>query len=343
MTSTTEILIKSEKMYQQLTKVYPDDTRLLTEYINILTRLNKTKQLRQPVEKLHALLLGSNATEQLNLLEKAHPFLKGNDNKSNPAPATFLSFLDDSMFSRAIMKLKERKLTKGEYLFRAGDQGTAMFLILDGNLSAFSARKNNQKQVLLNMLVEGDIVGELAMLRNNTRSADVIATTSCKLFELSRQHLLEIFSKSEAMETLFNEQAEIRHRITQLSRNTLLSSLPLATRREIAEQSTPHSAKAASNICEAGKLVDDVMLLTRGEAKVVHENARGEHELVNYLLPGNLIGEYALLKNEGYSHDIMAVTEVAWLSIPLKTLQHVTDEFPLIKLQIETFYNGKSR
>ncbi len=78
---------------------------------------------------------------------------------------------------------------KGEAIFRKGDPGEFMMLIVEGDVKIVSP-SGDGKEVLLNLLGKGDIFGEIAMLDGLPRSADAIARSDCTLAMLARRDVL---------------------------------------------------------------------------------------------------------------------------------------------------------
>jgi CRP-like cAMP-binding protein len=76
-------------------------------------------------------------------------------------------------------------LPAGVALLQAGTQGNHMYFLLAGSMNVFMPRPNGSK-TLISQLSEGDIVGEIALITDAPRSADVIATADSELLRLSR-------------------------------------------------------------------------------------------------------------------------------------------------------------
>lgn len=66
-------------------------------------------------------------------------------------------------------------------LFREGDEGDKLFLILEGSIEVSN---EGDKQIFL--LSQGDLLGEIALLDGLPRTATVTTASPCKLFGLSR-------------------------------------------------------------------------------------------------------------------------------------------------------------
>jgi serine/threonine-protein kinase len=79
--------------------------------------------------------------------------------------------VDDIM--RGKMEFSSRVFEKGEYLVRDGEPGRECYILLNGSVKVY--KENEGREVLLNTLHEGDIVGEMALITNEPRSANVVA------------------------------------------------------------------------------------------------------------------------------------------------------------------------
>src|SRR5262249_24584326 len=72
------------------------------------------------------------------------------------------------------------------FLFRCGDIGDALYLVLDGRLHIFAPRGDGSV-VRLNQVGPGETLGEMALVTNAPRSADVVARTDASLLRLSKR------------------------------------------------------------------------------------------------------------------------------------------------------------
>jgi CRP/FNR family transcriptional regulator, cyclic AMP receptor protein len=77
----------------------------------------------------------------------------------------------------------------GAVLFRAGDEGNAMYLIEHGTVR-ICVRAKDGHEVTLTELRRGDFFGEMALLDGKPRSADARVAEDARLAVLSREHFL---------------------------------------------------------------------------------------------------------------------------------------------------------
>ena len=77
-----------------------------------------------------------------------------------------------------------QSLEKGEMLFEEGDTGDAAYVIESGALEVL--KSSGDRQILLNALSPGDVVGEMALINNAPRMAGVWASEATTLHVLSK-------------------------------------------------------------------------------------------------------------------------------------------------------------
>src|SRR5215467_1522295 len=73
------------------------------------------------------------------------------------------------------------RLPAGETLFREGDTGNHMYVILEGSMDILVG------SAVVETANEGAIIGEMALIDDAPRAASVIATTLCRLVAVDRK------------------------------------------------------------------------------------------------------------------------------------------------------------
>lgn len=79
------------------------------------------------------------------------------------------------------------EVPEGKIIFHEGDAGNYMLILVDGSISIFKGGENGRQ--LLSIEMRGRIVGEMAMLDQERRSATCVASTDCELLTLSNDNL----------------------------------------------------------------------------------------------------------------------------------------------------------
>src|SRR4029077_8921593 len=102
--------------------------------------------------------------------------------------------LDDEAAHELCELLDSLDCKSGEVLFRAGDEGDAMYIIEEGKVRIFVRAKDGD-EVTLTELQRGDFFGEMVLLDGKPRSADARVAEDARLAVLSREHFLS-FTRS---------------------------------------------------------------------------------------------------------------------------------------------------
>jgi CRP/FNR family cyclic AMP-dependent transcriptional regulator len=102
------------------------------------------------------------------------------------------------------LRLRERRLKKGEVLFREGDAGQEMFFIRSGNIVVSKPVTGRVEQVLAR-LGPGDFFGEMSLFDQYPRSATIQAETEAQLLCLDRDNLRQLVDVSPRAAVSFFE------------------------------------------------------------------------------------------------------------------------------------------
>src|SRR4029453_11681224 len=104
--------------------------------------------------------------------------------------------LDDEAARKLCQLLESIDCKAKTSLFRAGDEGDAMYLIERGKVR-ISVQATDGREMTLTELGRGDFFGEMALLDGQRRrSADAIVAEDARLAVLSREHFLSFLRSS---------------------------------------------------------------------------------------------------------------------------------------------------
>ncbi len=84
-----------------------------------------------------------------------------------------------------------RNVRKNTVVIQQGDESSTLYAVLSGRLKV-SVADDQGKEVILNTLGEGDYFGELAILGDSPRTANVVTLEDSKLLTISRAAFLEL-------------------------------------------------------------------------------------------------------------------------------------------------------
>jgi len=122
---------------------------------------------------------GGNTRTQLfdkNALLRSHPFFKD---------------LGGSIVERLAPRVITTKVKKGAVIFNKGDIGTKLYAVRSGAVR-ISAPSEQGKDAIFNLVVPGELFGEIAFLDGGQRTADAVAISNCELMVIERRDFIPL-------------------------------------------------------------------------------------------------------------------------------------------------------
>jgi len=155
--------------------------------------------------------------------------------------------LDDDAATDLRNLLSEREVPQKTRLFKQGDTGDAMYLIERGRVR-ISIRAEDQQEVTLAELAQGDFFGEMSIIDGRKRSADAQVIEDSRLAVLSREAFLAFVKRKP------NVALEMLTALTERLRRTdeLLRSRVSRNVNEEQEARLTLADRAADLIAEFG-------------------------------------------------------------------------------------------
>jgi NTE family protein len=101
------------------------------------------------------------------------------------ARAPIFADLTQAMREKIAGRANELRVPTGEWLFRAGDEGDALYVIRAGRLEVVAGDREGK---VVRVLARGAALGELALLTSSPRSASVRAARDTDLIVIDRDH-----------------------------------------------------------------------------------------------------------------------------------------------------------
>ncbi len=224
------------------------------------------------------------------------------DFRSVPGPLDFGPFLALSGEARRELAGGARAvvLRAGERLFAQGDPADAAFALLRGLLRV------EADGTLLNLMSPPALVGEMAILERQPRSASVLADSDCRVLRIAAPDLLATAEvHAEFAAALRVRVAELAAR-TFLRRDSPFGGLPGNILDELARKVSPVVFVGGQALFHEGDRDHDIYLIRRGKVEVVRETPQGERRLAT-LSEGSFVGETAALTGAPRSASVRAL------------------------------------
>jgi CRP/FNR family transcriptional regulator, cyclic AMP receptor protein len=191
-----------------------------------------------------------------------------------------------------------------------GEPARALFAILRGRLKVVSSGPDGGDTVL-NIMAEGEVFGEIALIDGGQRSATCTALEPCELLSIQREQFLELVERcpSIAIKLLRVLATRVRH-LSQRSEDT--ASLDVATRlaRAVLDLAARFGQRRASG---------DVSVLLKLSQQELGDLIDATRESVNKHL-GDWIRQGMLQTEDGFMRilDLRALRQTARLPDDMK-------------------------
>lgn len=120
--------------------------------------------------------------------------------------------------------IHRREYKKGEPIFRMGDPGLGMYIIVNGSVNIVEEKEGESATTLVE-LKDGAFFGDLALLDESPRSASAIASEKCEILGFFRPDFLDLLYRKPRLgiKILFSLSKVIGERLRRT--NEQLSAL----------------------------------------------------------------------------------------------------------------------
>lgn len=128
--------------------------------------------------------------------------------------APFMASLDPKSADRVVAASVERSYPAGSYLYHHGDEGTGV-CIVDSGLLRIDRSSRSGRVTLLDLAIQGDVIGEIAVLTQTPRSASLSTVTPVVVRHLIARRFMELMAELPAFHLAITTR--LAHRLQDLS------------------------------------------------------------------------------------------------------------------------------
>lgn len=112
--------------------------------------------------------------------------------------AVLFDGLDGDDLKRLAGIAREVTLATGDTLFEQGDESDGLYVIVEGILRIYLTAEDS-REATINLLEDGETIGEIALLDGLPRSAGTAALTDAKLIFIPREPFLRLLAESHKL------------------------------------------------------------------------------------------------------------------------------------------------
>jgi len=141
------------------------------------------------------------------------------------AGVSIFSSLSDTELDELLGATSSRRVARGEVLFRKGDPGRQLYGVVEGRLRIYATGPDG-KEMVFHIADPGDVIGEIALLDSNPRSANVVALEAAELLTLDRRDFLPFLDRHPRVAVRLAELLAARvRRLSELAEDSILLAL----------------------------------------------------------------------------------------------------------------------
>jgi CRP/FNR family cyclic AMP-dependent transcriptional regulator len=156
--------------------------------------------------------------------------------------------LDERELDLLLEVTTTRRLKARDVLFRKGDPGNQLYGVLRGRLKVLATGADG-KEVVFHISGPGEVIGEIALIDSNPRSATVVAIEDCELLTLQRRELVPFLERHpKATIQLAVVLAGRIRRLSEHTEDTLFLTLPSRLAKQLLALSVTYGQKTEEGV-----------------------------------------------------------------------------------------------
>jgi subfamily B ATP-binding cassette protein HlyB/CyaB len=221
-------------------------------------------------------------------------------------------------------RTESRHFEFGDAIYNAGDPGEGIFVIRSGAVRIFTEEQG--KEISMGVRKEGEVIGELAILRQQPYESSVRASSKTELIFLPRDIFGPLLQKNRAAHDFIASCVAISSAGGFVARLfNLRGKVGKADVEKVIRSVGVKRVKAGNTILTQGSTEDRRLYVIRqGRVRVLRHEGKAEFPL-GTLTPGDTFGEKACLLRQEQMATVVALTDVVLLVIPEQTVRFILE------------------
>ncbi|MBU1238295.1 cyclic nucleotide-binding domain-containing protein, partial [Myxococcota bacterium] len=242
--------------------------------------------------------------------------------------APLLSELPPEIISDLRSSIEPSVHEPNEYIFRQGDVGTSLFLIIDGDVAVTKLNSGGDDEEIAR-LGKLDFFGEFALLADHKRHASILTTTRTSLLELPKDLVVELGKKYPVIIDILKNFYRKRLQDTMINNLGFFELIAPDKRDSLLGNLHFHRFAPRTSIIKQGQKSGGFFLILLGEVEIVYNSSEGD-KVLGVLSEGEYFGEMALMKRKPAMATVSSVDVVELVQIPAKSFFQILAEHPPI-------------
>jgi len=270
------------------------------------------------------------------------------DERDRNTKAIFLekiSIFKEIDFSKneAVLDLFEKiSIAKGKDLIKQGERADHVYIVMDGSLSV-SIESDKGKTIQADNLGPGELIGEVAVVFGEKRTATVTANVKTTLLQIKEEDFLWLLQKFSS--TLYAVKQIIYDRIksnrVRSSITRLFDNIKTDELNAFVNNAKILEFDQGDTIYQYNEPSNDIYLLINGRLKE-RRHREDETETVREIFQGEFFGELDFLSGRNRTSSIYAQRRSLVVSIPASIFKKLQQESGYISEKLLQMYVDRS-
>ncbi|MFE5321228.1 cyclic nucleotide-binding domain-containing protein [Paenibacillus sp. NPDC056579] len=240
---------------------------------------------------------------------------------------TLLHGVPEMELAKAASTMQTVRFTEGEWLMHEGKEGHHCYFVLEGTVQVHT-RSLIGKQVVLAELGYGALIGEIALIRNEKRTAGIRALNDVTALCLDRAAFEKLAEASPHFHESMTYAAELRMKHGMLSKASIWSAIPDSELRGLAEITVRRRVKRGETVLREGDPADTFYMISSGRFEL-----RSASERRTVLGTGDYFGEIAMLTLQPQTVSAVALEDSELLVMGRTEFQAILSYYPPVRRQ----------
>ena len=245
-------------------------------------------------------------------------------------PIPLFSYLDEDCFIAVLGKLRLRRFADEEVIIRQGERGDSFFMIADGTVLVKRDIDDDDGGVTLAHLHRGAVFGELSLISDEPRHANVVARGDVDVLELRRSDLIVAAAQLEGISTalkLFTRERFLRN---LTATHAFFQGLSRDERHRVMESFRVVNFRAGDVLIEEAQRGPGLFVMLGGAANVAKRQGSRDGERIHLatLRGGDLCGEMSMINDAPTNATVTADADLEALFLSREEFKNVVAEHP---------------
>ncbi len=269
--------------------------------------------------------------------------------------SSLLKSLDDSALKKLINQMEQFEFAPGEVVIGREEPPGRAYLVVEGSLAILIDRDWGEERILEKMDV-GDLVGELELLSNERRLAEIRALETCRLLSLTpavfesliENHpdvwkLIADTSKTKICRLLLSKHfsnlfgtasLKISNPLVRLETENQWLNFEQEILQQIEENVDWVTLNRGDFLFNQGDKAEDAYVLVSGILQVRICDDGDDGRVIAEMKPGEIVGELALIMEQDRTASILATRDCELFRLPRGIFSQIIEKYPHIMMNV---------